>query len=193
MTKGALKLYVKPSQNLGLNNSSCILSLMSALSPSLPYPGSQNLLFILSMWQWKLWSAFYTMGWPNKKVSQDLINEKGEKFSLSFWLSQLLLQLCTASWLWQWLHLHSSNLCLYSLLLISRGRRATTLLAEVTVYLESEGRNLIVCSLRCQSKLELTYQERPKLIGLPRTNLTCILTELGFCTKCGRSGVCLLV
>lgn len=181
MTKGALKLYVKPSQNLGLNNSSCILSLMPALSSSLPYPGPHNLLFILPTWRWKLCSALYTVGWPNKKVPQDLINEKGEEFSLSFWPSHLLLQLHTASWLWQWLHLHSSNLCLYSLLLISRGR-TTTLLTEVTIYLESEGRNLMVRSLRCQSKMQLTYQERPKLIGMPRTNLICVLTELGFCT-----------
>lgn len=49
----------------------------------------------------------------------------------------------------------------------------------------------MVHSLRCQSKMPLTYLERPKLIGTSRPNLTCTLTEPGFCTKYGASGVCL--
>lgn len=51
----------------------------------------------------------------------------------------------------------------------------------------------MVCSLRHQSKIQLEYldtqrKEKPKLIDALRTNLTCMLTELG-----GGSGIFLLV
>lgn len=186
MTKGALKLYVKPSQKLGLNNWSCIVSLMPALSLSLPYPGPQNVLFVLSTWQWKLCSAFYTTGWPDKKVPQDLINERERSFLYLFDLHSYFYSftlsadsdsdcICTPQ----------TSVCIPCYWYPEEMKNYTA--TEVAIYLE--GRNLMVCSLRCQSKMQLTYQERPKLIGMPRTNLTCILSELGFYSKCGGSRV----
>lgn len=79
-----LKLYVKWSQNLDLNNSACILSCTSFLRASLSYHQPQNLLFILSIWQWELCSTFHTIGWPNKKSPTKSNQLKGREVYFIF-------------------------------------------------------------------------------------------------------------